>query len=79
MIGSYPHDNTHLSWATGMLSPENMLLLGSLRLSLSFLSRASATISAALPLGQRMTGMVPEMGRAIEERGKEGKERDGLG
>jgi len=52
----------HLSWATGILSPVNMLFLGSLRLSLNFLSRASATISAALPLGQRMMGMVPEGG-----------------
>lgn len=63
----------HLSWATGMLSPENMLFLGSLRFSLSFLSRASATISAALPLGQRMMGIVPEEGKERERRGGECK------
>ena len=66
--------HVHLSWATGMLSPENMLLLGSLRLSLSFLSRASATISAALPLGQRMMGMVPEGREREGGKGREGGE-----
>lgn len=43
-----------------MLSPVNMLLRGSLKLSLIFLSSPVATISAALPLGQRMTGIEPE-------------------
>ena len=40
-------------------SPVNILLRGSLTLSLSFLSRATATISAAFPRGQRMIGTVP--------------------
>lgn len=59
-MSTHNHMQSHLSWAMGMLSPENMLFLGSLTLSLNFLSSFSATISAALPLGQRMMGMVPE-------------------
>jgi len=42
-----------------MLSPVNMLLRVSLRFSLNFLSRATATASAALPLGHLMMGTTP--------------------
>lgn len=45
-----------------MESPVNILLRESLILSLNFLSRDWATISAALPRGQRMIGTTPEGG-----------------
>ena len=47
-------------------SPVNILLRGSLTLSRSFLSRAWATISAALPRGHRMIGTVPAESRKRE-------------
>ena len=50
---------TRLSWEKERLSPENMLLRASLTLSLNRLSRASATISAALPRGHCMMGTTP--------------------
>ena len=45
--------------ATGMLSPENMVLQVFLKFSLIFLSKASATASAALPLGNLIMGTTP--------------------
>ena len=61
-----------------MFSPEKTLFRESLKLSLSFLSSACATISAALPRGQRITGTVPGRrggeGKGEERRG--GKERE---
>ncbi len=52
---------SYLSCAMGILSPENMLFLGSRRLSRIFLSNFSAIISAAFPLGHLIMGIAPKI------------------
>jgi len=49
----------YLTWPVEMESPVNRLLRASRRLSRSFLSSFSLTISAALPRGHRITGTIP--------------------
>ena len=46
------------TWIPSLTKSE---FLASLRFSLSFLSSLTATASAALPLGQRMIGIVPKV------------------
>ena len=64
----------YLNWETDSPSPVNMLFLGSLKLSRIFLSSVSAIISAALPLGQRITGIVPRERERERERESEREE-----